>query len=138
MNKLKFGEVVVYVVYNEHQQTSTNLTKSPNSLEGLRNPRSIKPSIYELEYSNWIKNLGYLKNLRNLRGDNMSISSIIPITTHVAPTQTNTIKPTPPNGYQKVKKTDKGDKSKDTSEDTKENDYERSDDCLKHIIDTKA
>lgn len=72
----------------------------------------------------------------------MPISSIIPIPTHVVPTQTNTIKPTPPNGYQKVKKSDKGEKSKDTSEDTKEKDYSRSDrdrsDYLKPIVDTEA
>lgn len=69
----------------------------------------------------------------------MPISSMIPIPTHVVPTQTNTIKPTPPNGYQKVKKTDKDEKSKDTSENTKDKDNNRSDTgYIIPTIDTKA
>ena len=50
----------------------------------------------------------------------MPISSNMPIPVHINATDAQRIpKPTPPNGYQKVKKMDKGEKSKTSSEDTK-------------------
>ena len=56
----------------------------------------------------------------------MPISSNIPIPVHINATDAQRIpKPTPPNGYQKVKKMDKGEKSKTSSEDTKKKDSER-------------
>ena len=70
----------------------------------------------------------------------MTISSIVPIPTHVVPTQVNTIKPVPPNGYQKVKKTDKDEKSKDTPENTKDKNNNRSDrfEVSERFIDTSV
>lgn len=61
----------------------------------------------------------------------MPLSSIIPVPVHINASDASRIpKPTPSNGYQKVKKMDKGEQSKNTKENTKDKDTNRSESSI--------